>query len=296
MTPHTPFPGLMIPNRFRLCELFGIPVFLDISLVFLLLLFVSGGGTLVSGVFSAFLLLVSITLHELGHALTARVFGYRTRDITLSLLGGCASLIALPRRASQEFLTAVAGPLVSFMLAFLGMCGLALCATDGGLGDAFLFVLREVLSSFGVNWDLGCMLRVPVGRLELAGTLAYFAIMNGVLGFFNLLPGFPMDGGRVFRSAMRSFMPRTRATYIAMVVGRVVAVLLALSAFYRMMNGGSWGFVTLLIAWMIWKEGQREYLQVLSEDSWGGGWDFSARVSPPPYGGKGDHTEIRRGN
>ena len=58
----------------------------------------------------AAVLLVSIVLHELGHSLTARAFGYRTRLITLSLLGGCASLCAMPRKAWQEFLTAAAGP------------------------------------------------------------------------------------------------------------------------------------------------------------------------------------------
>jgi len=284
----------MFPRKFRLCEVFGIPIYLDFSLVILLLMFTTGGGTLFSGLAAAALLLVSITAHELGHALTARSFGYYTRDITLSLLGGCASLIALPRKASQEFLTAIAGPAVSFALSFAGVCGVAACAVDGGVADAFLYVLRDVLDSFGIHVDIGGSLYVARDLMWLAEAMLYFAVMNAMLGLFNLLPGFPMDGGRVFRSAMRAFMPRTRATYIAMVVGRVVAVLLALSALQRMFHGGSWGFVTLLIAWMIWKEGHREYLQTLAEGEWGGGWDFSARVSPPPYGGRGDETEIRR--
>ncbi len=284
----------MFPSKFRLCELFGIPIYLDFSLIILLLMFTTGGGNLISGLFCAVLLLLSITAHELGHSLTARYFGYYTNDITLSLLGGCASLIALPRKASQEFLTAIAGPAVSFALAFLGICGVALCASQGGLVDAFLFVLGEVLGSFGLDVDLGGALYISRGMVWLVEVMLYIAVMNGMLGLFNLLPGFPMDGGRIFRSAMRAFMPRTRATYIAMVVGRCFAVLLALSALNRMVNGGGWGFVTLLIAWMIWKEGHREYMQALYEGD-PSGWDFSARVSPPPYGGDEDETEVRRG-
>lgn len=285
----------MFSGKYRICELFGIPIYLDFSLIILLLMFTTGGGDLLSGLFAAFLLLASITLHELGHALTARAFGYRTHDITLSLLGGCASLIALPRKPSQEFLTAVAGPAVSFVLSFLGICGLAVCSSEGSLWSAFLFVLGDVLDSFGLHGLASGNFFVARSLAWLAGPLFYLAAMNAMLGFFNLLPGFPMDGGRIFRSAMRAFMSRARATYIAMVVGRVFAILLALSALNRILHGGNWGFVSLLIAWMIWREGEREYRQVLAEGEWGGRWDFSARVSPPPYGGDEDETEIRRG-
>lgn len=285
----------MFAGKYRIFELFGIPIYLDFSLIILLLMFSTGGGDLLAGLFAAFLLLASITLHELGHALTARAFGYRTHDITLSLLGGCASLIALPRKPSQEFLTAVAGPAVSFVLSFLGICGLAICSSEGSLWSAFLFVVGDVLGSFGLHGLASGDFFVTRSLAWLAGPLFYLAAMNAMLGFFNLLPGFPMDGGRIFRSAMRAFMSRARATYIAMVVGRAFAILLALSALNRILHGGNWGFVTLLIAWMIWREGAREYRQVLAEGEWGGRWDFSARVSPPPYGGDEDETEIRRG-
>lgn len=285
----------MFAGKYRIFELFGIPIYLDFSLIILLLMFSTGGGDLLSGLFAAFLLLASITLHELGHALTARAFGYRTHDITLSLLGGCASLIALPRKPSQEFLTAVAGPAVSFVLSFLGICGLAICSSEGSLWSAFLFVVGDVLDSFGLHGLASGDFFVTRSLAWLAGPLFYLAAMNAMLGFFNLLPGFPMDGGRIFRSAMRAFMSRARATYIAMVVGRAFAILLALSALNRILHGGNWGFVTLLIAWMIWREGAREYRQVLAEGEWGGRWDFSARVSPPPYGGDEDEAEIRRG-
>ena len=277
----------MFPRKISVCELFGIPIYLDFSLIILLVMFASGGGNILSGLFSALILLVSITAHELGHSLTARSFGYRTNDITLSLLGGCASLIALPRKASQEFLTAIAGPAVSFLLAVGAFIGVSALAT----GNVWSYVAYSFTNGTWGNPTLYCAKDVYF----LVDALLGMGMMNLMLGAFNLLPGFPMDGGRVFRSAMRAFMTRTRATYVAMIVGRGFAILLALHALHRIfVHGGGWGFVTLLIAWMIWREGWREYQQALAEERWGGPWDWSARVSPPPYGGDEDDVEVRR--
>ena len=275
----------MFKSRYRICELFGIPIYVDISLLFLLLFFVSGAGSLFIGIACALMLALSITLHELGHSLTARSFGYETNDITLSLLGGCASLIALPRKAWQEFATAIAGPLVSFALAVVGAAIIAVVSENGGLGDAVALVFGDVLRSFGVKVGWGGDLLVRRENAWIVEAAFYMATLNGMLGLFNLLPGFPMDGGRVFRSAMRSVMTRAEATRIAMIVGRVVAVGLGVVGLYRIANGRDWGFVTILIAWMIWKEGMREYRQALAEEDFRN-WtqaDFNARVSPPPY-------------
>jgi fatty acid desaturase len=99
-----------------------------------------------------------------------------------------------------------------------------------------------------------------------------------------------MDGGRIFRSFARFFMPRAKATYVAMVVGRAVAVLLVLlpllgiSSIWIIPIGGSF-ILRLLIAFMIWTEGYREYKAALQEENFRK-WtqaDFEARVSPPPY-------------
>ena len=248
----------MFSGKFRICDVFGIPVYLDMSLIILLVLFVMDFGSFSFGLACALALAVSITLHELGHALTARAFGYQTRDITLSLLGGCASLIGMPRKASQEFLTALAGPLVSFALAGAGWAALAY---------------------------------LPIENYWLAGVIWYTKWMNFILGTFNLLPGFPMDGGRIFRSALRIFTTRVKATYAAMVVGRVFAVLLALWGVHAIFQG-AWGWIKLLIAWMIWREGWREYMMAVQEDRWGSPWEFSARVSPPPYSDDDDDDEV----
>ena len=251
----------MFPRKIKVCDAFGIPVYLDFSLIILLILFVMDFGSFVYGLSFALALALSIVAHELGHALTARAFGYRTRDITLSLLGGCASLISLPRKAWQEFLTAIAGPAVSFVIS--GLAWLSL------------------------NF-------LPVTERWTVLVLYYTMWMNFVLGCFNLLPGFPMDGGRVFRSVASVFTTRTKATYIAMIVGRGFAILLALRGLHSIVTGGAWGFISILIAWMIWREGYREYQMARMEESarsWGNDW--SARVSPPPYGGDGDEVEIR---
>ncbi len=249
----------MIISKFKLCDVFEIPLYVDISFAFLLLIFVNSFSSFSYGVTAALLLAISVVLHELGHALTARAFGYATRDITISLLGGCASLIALPRKASQEFLTAIAGPAVSFLL-----CGIG----------------------------FGALVFLPIRSEWVYFVFMYTAWMNLMLGAFNLLPGFPLDGGRIFRSVLRAFFSREKATLVAMWVGRVVAILLGLSGLHAILTGGSWGFVRILIAWMIWKEGYREYLVARMESSWEF-HDWRARVSPPPYGGDGDDVEIK---
>ncbi len=283
----------MFSGKFRICSVFGIPVYLDLSLIILLVMFVSGSRFFM-GLACALALAVSITLHELGHALTARAFGYQTRDITLSLLGGCASLVGMPHKAWQEFLTAIAGPAVSFALSFAGIAGLWAVSAEGGFAAALQEVLSEVLGTFGIAVEWGSGLYVSVKMKQIAGMLGYFAIMNMMLGFFNLLPGFPMDGGRIFRSALRIFTTRVKATYAAMVVGRVFAVLLALWGVHAIFQG-AWGWIKLLIAWMIWREGWREYMMAVQEDRWGSPWEFSARVSPPPYSDDDEEeVEVRR--
>ena len=242
-------------RKFKLGAMFGIPVYLDWSTIFLALMFLQSGD-IVFAIGLAVILLASIVLHELGHSLTARCFGCETRDITLTVIGGCASLERMPRKAWQEFLVSAAGPATSFVLGIV-------------LYVAALFLTGN----------------------NLLGILLYCgAQLNIGLGLFNLLPGFPMDGGRIFRSVMRAFMTRAKATYAAMVVGRVAAGLLVLGPLLGVTHiwiipiGGSF-ILRALIAWMIWQEGWREYQLALAEESFTR-WtqdDFEARVSPPPY-------------
>lgn len=240
---------VMRPPRWKIFEFFDIPVYVDVSFLILLLLFVNSGHSFSFGLMQALVLGLSITAHEYGHALTGRLFGCETHDINLSMIGGCASMLSMPRRGWQEFLVALAGPLVSFALS--------------GLGFAAFYLL-------------------PIENDFLWNSLGYLAWLNLVLGCFNLLPGFPMDGGRIFRSVMMIFTTRPKATFVAMWVGRAFAVLLGLSGLYSLFNGGSWAFIRIFIAYMIWKDGYREYQLALMESNWDY-HDFRAKVSPPPY-------------
>ena len=237
------------PMKWKLFEFFDIPVYVDLTFLILMFLFLNDGGSFSYGIMQAMVLGLSIIAHEFGHSLTGRAFGCETHDITLSFIGGCASMTSMPRRGWQEFRVALAGPLVSFSL-----CGIGFLALN----------------------------TLPIENHFLAYTLVYLYYLNLVLGCFNLLPGFPMDGGRIFRSAMMLFLSRPKATLVAMWIGRVFAVLLGLSGAYALLNGGSWAFIRIFIAWMIWKEGYREYQLALMESSWRYE-DFRAKVSPPPY-------------
>jgi Zn-dependent protease len=179
---------------------------------------------------------------------------------------------------------------------------LMLGAEAVALAAAFAAGIRDVSREKELNLRRGlrkgaawlALAFLPIGNAFTSDVLPTFLWMNVMLGGFNLLPGFPMDGGRIFRSTMRAFMSRAKATYVAMVVGRVFAVLLGLIGLQALFSGGLWGVVYILIAWMIWREGWREYqLAHVEEQAYGWG-DWSARVSPPPYGGDDDEVEIRK--
>lgn len=138
-----------------------------------------------------------VVLHELGHALTALRFGIKTRDITLYLIGGVARLERIPERPSQELLVAIAGPLVNVVIA--GSLYLAGVRLPENAGEPSALTRADFLSSL--------------------------LLVNCVLVFFNLLPAFPMDGGRIFRAFLAMFMDYVKATRIAATLGQFMAIL-----------------------------------------------------------------------
>jgi Zn-dependent protease len=167
-----------------------------------------------------------VLLHELGHALTARGFGIGTRDITLYPIGGVARLEGMSERPSHELWIALAGPAVNLVIA------------------ALLTTVLTLVAAFDPGLVFG-----SVGGLFLFQVLAG----NVFLVLFNLLPAFPMDGGRVLRALLAMGLGQLRATKVAAVVGAGMAVLIGLGGYYYLHNP-----FLVVIALFVFVAGQAE--------------------------------------
>jgi len=189
------------------------------------------------GIVVILLLFVCVLLHEFGHALVAKYFKVNVPTITLLPIGGVAQLERMPRQPFQEFLIAIAGPAVNFVLTLL-LLPVALLVVGMGMGSDSASSLLAYAQS-----------RMMTPSLD--GLLVYLALTNFALGLFNLIPAFPMDGGRVLRSLLAMAMPYVRATRIAVMVGRLMAVLLAFVGL-----GGN--IMLLLIAFFVYIGGRGE--------------------------------------
>jgi Zn-dependent protease len=228
-------------------RLFGIRVNVHFSCLLLVLLALgmglTGGGlgralttaALVPAVFAC------VLMHEFGHALTARRFGIRTRDITLYFIGGVARLEGLGRRPLEELVVALAGPAVNLVIA-------------AGLFALFL--------PFGLGLTPDAL--PDEAPAHLAGSFLFTLLAaNLILAFFNLIPAFPMDGGRVVRSLLQFRLGRLRATEIAARTGLVLAALVAV-----LVPAGIWlatGYLNLTpvpVALFVAYAGQRELWSV----------------------------------
>ena len=170
------------------------------------------------------LLFLCVLLHEYGHALMARRFGVGTRDITLLPIGGVARLERIPEKPSQELLVALAGPAVNVVIA------LALAAW---------LTLAQA-------WE-------PLTALGIAegGLIERLLAVNVGLVLFNMLPAFPMDGGRVMRAVLAMKMDYARATSIAATVGKGMAIVFA-------MAGLIYNPMLILIAVFVWSGAAQE--------------------------------------
>ncbi len=144
------------------------------------------------------LLFVCVLLHEFGHILAARRFGIKTPEVTLLPIGGVASMQSLPEKPQQELIVAIAGPAVNLAIAIL------LLIIVGGIGEADFAGLDDPRLSF----------------------LARLAAANLFLAVFNLVPAFPMDGGRVLRALLAMRYGQFKATQIAASIGQAFAFVL----------------------------------------------------------------------
>lgn len=192
---------------------------------------VLGGGGLTGalfGVIAISLLFVLVTLHELGHSFAALYYGVPVERIVLLPIGGVAQLRHMPDNPKQEFVIALAGPAVNVGLAILMI----------GAAALFGLPLTNPLTS-GVSLTFGAF-------------FSYIFFYNVILAVFNMIPAFPMDGGRVLRSALAMRLEYGRATSIAVALGRSLAILFGL---YGLLNGQ---FFSVLIALFIFSGATQE--------------------------------------
>jgi len=236
----------MHQRGFLLGRVLGIPIRVDPSWFFLFLLIVwslsqgvfpesvpgqPGWHYWVAGVLGALMFFGSLLLHELSHSVVARTLRIPVLGITLFLFGGVSTMATEPDDAWKEIKIAAAGPLMSFLLAGLFV------------GVAFLEVIQELPSPL------------------VAHTLGYLGLTNLVLAVFNLVPGYPLDGGRVLRAVWWLWTGSLmRATRVASLSGRLLAgLLMALGALQVLWGGRMQGVWLVLIGMFLYRAARSTY-------------------------------------
>lgn len=234
----------------KLGKIFGFEISIDWSwlLIFFLVVYTLAAGYFPSlrhhfdvqtnwmlGVAAALLLFASVLVHELSHSLVARRFGIEVRGITLFIFGGVSQTAEEPKSATEEFWMAIVGPVTSFALA------------------AFFGVLEFV--GLGAKW--------PVAAVALVG---YLSTINFFLGAFNLVPGFPLDGGRVLRSIIWGATgDLAKATRWASFSGQGFGYLLMAFGFASIVIAGSLigGLWLMFIGWFLTGAARSGYEQLV---------------------------------
>jgi len=243
-----------MPGSLNLGKIAGISIYINVSwfiiLVFLTWSLATGwfpifypGWTAttywVISLVSALLLFVSVLLHELAHSLVARARGLSVKNITLFIFGGVSNIEQEPTSPGVEFQMAVVGPVVSLLIGLLAY-----------------------------------LLQLPFrgSKSPIVAILAYLAVTNVLLGIFNLIPGFPLDGGRVLRSIIWKVTGSLqRATRIVTIVGQIIAYLFILWGIWQFFGGnilnGIWiGF----IGWFLLSAAQSANSQVMLQSMFRG--------------------------
>jgi len=232
-------------------ELLGVRIRVHPTFVWLLVFFFLLGGT--GAVAWMLVVFAFVVLHELSHSLVAKAHGIPVLDITLLPIGGVARLGAMPEHSATEFRIAIAGPLFNFAVV--------------GVTYAILVLSRPLIGG------------------GLASLLHMILVVNLALGTFNLLPAFPMDGGRLLRAYLATKRGYLEATHIAARVGRWIAggmVVLGLVTLLR--PDMRWNPWLLLIAVFIYVSGKREEMAVAARHASRGLWELFGFSEPaPPY-------------
>ncbi len=233
-------------HTWRLGKIFGIEIHIDSSwlVIFILFTWVLAGSyfpraypawarTLywVMGLLTSLLVFASVLAHELAHSVVALKQGEKVRSITLFILGGVSQIAEEPKEPLKEFAMAIVGPTSSFVIAFL------------------FFLLSLWLKSVSV---------------PLAASATYLAVINTALGIFNLIPGFPMDGGRVLRSILWKVTGNLKkATRVASLAGQGIAFLLIFLGIFEFLRGGLSGLWWILIGWFLYNAAVSGYSEVM---------------------------------
>jgi Zn-dependent protease len=236
-------------DHIQIARVIGIPIYLHFSwlIIFGLIAWTLSTGYFpaqspdlpassywAKGLVASLLFFVSILLHELGHAVVARRQGLRTRSITLFVFGGVAELEQDPRDGRAEFWMAAAGPVASLALA------------------GFFYALASL----------------PFLGASAAAVAKYLALINLMLALFNLVPAFPMDGGRLLRGALWGPLGKARATRIASGAGTLFAFLLIFAGVFSLLRGDSLGGLWyILIGWFIKDASLSSYQQVRLDEA-----------------------------
>lgn len=243
-----------VPGSVRLGNLAGIDIYINYSwLIIIVLLTISTasgwfpraypgysyGTYLLLGLIAAILLFVSVLLHELAHSIVARAKGLPVKSIVLFIFGGVSNIEQEPQSPGSEFQIAIVGPVVSLLLGAL----------------SFLLLL-------------------PLGGVNspVAAILAYLAAANVILGLFNLIPGFPLDGGRVLRSIIWKITGNpNRSTQITGGVGQVIAFLLILGGIWMFFGGDTLDGIWLgFIGWFLLSAAQAVRAQAVFDETFQG--------------------------
>jgi Zn-dependent protease/CBS domain-containing protein len=190
---------------FEVAKLFGIPLKIHVTFLLLLLFVAMAGahvdqpGGVLQGILTVVFVFAGVVVHELAHSLMARRYGVNVRGIVLLPIGGVSQMEQMPEDPKQEIKVSVAGPVTSLALA------------------GIFYLLASVLGQklyWGKDWFF-------TGDL-----LPKLYLINLMLGLFNILPAFPMDGGRVLRGILATRLDHLRATKVAVEIGQALAILM----------------------------------------------------------------------